>query len=883
MRLHSITVRHYRRHLELRVDLDPARTLIGGPNESGKSTLVEATHRALFLRAKGNSKEHKEMLSLTHGGKPEVELEFEAEGRRYTLVKSFKGAGGMARLTQAGGSSWQGDEAEERLASLLKVNGGGRKSGEQWSHLWVWQGSSANDPLIQANTERESLVQRLQSQGGAAVIQSPLDARIAEHFAVQMKVAFQEKGEPRKNSDLGQALQAEEVATEAETVAQASVQKLQQAILQHEQAAVQMAEAEAALRHMESERAALAHRSAEVNRLRQVEQEAGRQVQAARKAYEARLATQQTIEQLQRNLDSLLTELAPQQARQESLTQSVATARKLAAECESSSHAAEDVVSNMRALHDYALALSTLAEKERHLLHLTRQEQVVNDLLAKRAELEKKIGTLPKIDPATLTSLQALERAQDKALTLLNSVATEIELLTTDVPVQVGDQELKAGLPLTLTTDTDVLIGNTKLRLRPGGGTSLAEARAKEKEARRKLDESFTTYGVKSLQEAVAISAERDRLQGDWKALTAELKGLAYEKLQADLTEAKRSFAAAETEVAHRRQDDFPANPNPVETKLALAAAETALQTCRLQRDQAASSLKKHEAALNTQAEALRENMRRLEEVKIRLTVLNEHEGPDNERAEALKKAALDVAQADAQLASAHQDLQFHHPDDLPSDQARFDRAHQSQSDKKADAQKRHIEAATLLRSDGTTDPTTALALATARAQAARANREAAHRHAYAMRRVHELILEEQHTLADRFTRPLAERVEGYLQRLFGPGVSVTVTMQNNSFEGLSLSRQGQPAFSFETLSQGASEQVAAAFRLAMAEILAESHNGCLPVVFDDAFAHSDPARVQSLHRMLDLAATRGLQIILLTCTPADYAMMGAAELRLDS
>jgi hypothetical protein len=34
---------------------------------------------------------------------------------------------------------------------------------------------------------------------------------------------------------------------------------------------------------------------------------------------------------------------------------------------------------------------------------------------------------------------------------------------------------------------------------------------------------------------------------------------------------------------------------------------------------------------------------------------------------------------------------------------------------------------------------------------------------------------------------------------------------------------------------------------------------------------------------MLDLAATRGLQIIVLTCTPKDYSAFGASEIRLTS
>ena len=72
---------------------------------------------------------------------------------------------------------------------------------------------------------------------------------------------------------------------------------------------------------------------------------------------------------------------------------------------------------------------------------------------------------------------------------------------------------------------------------------------------------------------------------------------------------------------------------------------------------------------------------------------------------------------------------------------------------------------------------------------------------------------------------------------------------------------------------------MAAAVRLAIAELLAADHDGTLPIVFDDAFAYSDPQRVRALQRMLDLGASRGLQVIVLTCNPADYAGWALGEL----
>src|SRR5215212_8337092 len=119
MRLHWVKVRNYRVHRDQEITFDPQCTLIGGANETGKSTLVEAVHRALFLKAKGNTEYHRAMTS-NHGGNPEVEVSFEAAGRNYTLKKRF-GASGTTTLIRPSAASTTGDQAEAELAELLKV------------------------------------------------------------------------------------------------------------------------------------------------------------------------------------------------------------------------------------------------------------------------------------------------------------------------------------------------------------------------------------------------------------------------------------------------------------------------------------------------------------------------------------------------------------------------------------------------------------------------------------------------------------------------------------------------------------------------------------------------------------------------------------------
>ncbi len=196
MRIKSVTIRNYRVHRDLTVQLDDSRTLLGGPNECGKSTLVEAVHRALFLKSKVTGDVQKSMVSTWFAGSPEVEIGFAAGNSDYVLAKRFSGNTGTTRLVQVGGETWHGDDAETRLASLLKVGavGGGRGVGErvaqQWSHLWVWQGQSGSDPSEHANLQKDGLLQRLQQTGGAAALQSEMDARVAARFAAAKEEIF---------------------------------------------------------------------------------------------------------------------------------------------------------------------------------------------------------------------------------------------------------------------------------------------------------------------------------------------------------------------------------------------------------------------------------------------------------------------------------------------------------------------------------------------------------------------------------------------------------------------------------------------------------------------------------------------------------------------
>jgi uncharacterized protein YhaN len=142
---------------------------------------------------------------------------------------------------------------------------------------------------------------------------------------------------------------------------------------------------------------------------------------------------------------------------------------------------------------------------------------------------------------------------------------------------------------------------------------------------------------------------------------------------------------------------------------------------------------------------------------------------------------------------------------------------------------------------------------------------------ALALRSLVERFGSARSALADRYGEPMARAIASYLELLGTGSKAVRLNFDGSSgFNDLQL-QQAQESYAFERLSGGMREQLAAALRLAMAEVLAPAYDGSLPLVFDDAFTNSDPERIQGLHQMLERACQSGVQVLLLSCTPDAY------------
>lgn len=122
------------------------------------------------------------------------------------------------------------------------------------------------------------------------------------------------------------------------------------------------------------------------------------------------------------------------------------------------------------------------------------------------------------------------------------------------------------------------------------------------------------------------------------------------------------------------------------------------------------------------------------------------------------------------------------------------------------------------------------------------------------------------------YRQPLKEKIRQLGQYVFGPSFDVELqadlSIQSRTVDGLPVP--------FASLSMGAREQTALLARLA-AGLLVARDGGGVPVILDDALGFSDPRRLRAMATVLHFVGKQ-CQIIILTCDPDRYRQIGQAK-----
>ena len=931
MRILSVNVESFRVVERINIVFDPARTVVGGDQEVGKSTLVEAIHNAFFLKSRGTSGPHKAMRSDLHPGHPTVTLSFETGGRKYTIKKTFAGnaAASSTILTDegsaegattepgratAGGRTLRGDEAESQIHELLQAENIGSRTVDsrlrmQWAHLWVWQGTSGFDPVAGANAEKpaEQLRDRLGSLVGGGVLESSLDARMSRELDSRHALIYRNDGGIKAGSDLSRANEESQQAEAAFTAATTLVGSLDAAVEAIDSADRTVAVAESQLESHTEEFKAVTDKLRAVGDLRICLAEEQAAAREAKAAHDELLRADAEINDCSRQLAELEQSIEPAIARLAELAEAEATASKALSE-------AFDGVDSASARQQEAataVALLELCEQrarltvERH--GLSGRCGRIDAIRNKIADLSVEQQNLPAITADDVVRLDKLERAFDAAAVRLEAIATKVEFLAGPGGARLAGEPLAAASAVTITAESELVVGptgsETILRISPGGGQSLADATRARERAARELAIALDGLKIESVASARQVHARRQAIQADITAQQGASDGLGGETAHRELDTLVNKITSVEAEIRRRAavgydlNAEFPVAGGLLPAEAAKAAVHTRLVAAHAARETASTDAARASAAATAArrrhgeltasrgqvAESIQTIRSMIDSVTARRDILVERWGAD--RATAIhEQAALSATTAAAAQATLGA-LATLAPDSLAREQTRLERAIANIRLQRQDAETTRQVARERLRREGTEDPREDLARTTVRSRLAAAKLVTARREAEATKLLAQLFAAKKRAVESQFVAPLSSRVADYLRTVLGADTAVEIGYSGGQFEKLSVARSGfgNIRWDFSSLSGGTREQVAAAFRLAMAEILAEGHGGTLPIIFDDAFTNTDGKRQLKLQRLLDLAADRGLQVIVFSCTPEDYAGLGACQVTLPS
>ena len=203
MRLHSIEVENWRNHTRKRVDFDEKSTIIYGPNESGKSNILEALFRGFFDRSKSSAGPIKRITPLSAVGNlaSKVVITFSLQGQKYSIEKTFNHNRGseLCRIDNEIKTPIVHDaDADRRLIEMIEADiSTGVSDPSKWgAFYWLWT-PQENRRLPEKGDTTSYL--HLDQKGETALV-TPVYQNVHSSIATKFLEYFTKKGNVTKKS-----------------------------------------------------------------------------------------------------------------------------------------------------------------------------------------------------------------------------------------------------------------------------------------------------------------------------------------------------------------------------------------------------------------------------------------------------------------------------------------------------------------------------------------------------------------------------------------------------------------------------------------------------------------------------------------------------------
>ena len=865
-------LRNYRGIVESNVSFaDSGVTIVEGPNEVGKTAILEALQLAIELPDSSKSNKVRDVKPVDRDEGPEVEITLSTG--HYSLAYNkrwLRGPKTTLKISSPLAENHTGREAHDRLRAILDET----LDNQLWQALRIEQGAGFNSQPFSSQSLRRAL-DRVAGGDVSSDLEDTLWDRIQDEYTKYWTPTGSARVD-RKTSEESVETIRDEVLTLKANLDEIDHDTTQMERHVDESKRISATLAECAKREL--------HLSEQWASLERLSQEIGR-LDALRAAAEAELDRVESLwgrrQELIDNFDTRTKELTDIEAEVKQESPALSTTIRRSDEAVKSLNAVALELRSTENRRDRAVAdenhlrqeieVEQLSERlERYLeaAQVLKDSEQVVDAATVNADV------LGKIEKAFLDNERAKAAAESAAASVETTALQNFVLKVDGEDVQLVADEVNE----TIVEDVIVFGIQDIARIRVNAGNESKDLAGRRHNTREMYERLCDEAGVADLDAARnAEQALRDALskkEEAVKAIRRDLRDLTPDVLQGKVDSLSRRVASYP-----QGRPTHPPLPTDFED-----AQRIALKANRVATDTRAK-FERYEVVENQASENL--NTARINEadLKARVEIARANKA---QAYESLNKAR--ACQQDETLEANHQTAREKYDnaiDNFERAKTQFNEADpksletllenarnaQQRAAQESDSNRdRRIELRASLDLRGETGLQSQYDQSLSLLEHAERDHERTETRAEAARLLSETFEARRHEAHQRYIQPFKERIEQFGRIVFGPTFSVeldeNLRVVRRTLDGKTLK--------LDQLSTGAREQIGVLSRLACAVIVSPNDGGA-PVMIDDALGWSDPQRLQ---RMGAAIATAGkeCQVIVLTCVPGRYSYVGTAK-----
>ncbi|MGM0385265.1 MAG: AAA family ATPase [Actinomycetota bacterium] len=876
MKLHRLKLTNYKGVVEREINLpDSGVIVVEGPNEIGKTSLIEALTKLLEVKTSSRKSDVTAMQPVDRDVATEIEADISSGPYRFTYHKRwFRAPATELSITAPHVEHVNGLEAHQRVEQIMAETA----DTVLWKALRLMQATELTQEGFGASAALTEALDRAAGQAntagdeGEALIRAVENEFLKYFTARAMNPTNQYRDLRTERSDRQDAVDAAKRALDA---VQADAEA-------HARTRSDLAQCDEEAHRAQRERDSLQRQWTALSDLQRQVDEAGTRAGLAesehRRARERRAerdrratecaAAKQSHAALVVERDRVFEELV--------LRERVLGEKKFAVAAaegaESSAQAAVDLlerdVAHVRALED-------LQVLENRLSDLRASEEARSAAHSRLSQLSVDSGTWDRIRSARrgLDDARLEQRAASATLSV-TALAEGQELDIDGVRRELSSGEVVEP-PLGEALEI-VVPGSLLFSFRPEAGA--AERTQKVAAAEGALAAVLREAGVEEVSQAERLHAERVATEQDLKEAKSTHELLLRGDHVEDLRDRRR--ALADSTAAYR--SDRPAEP-PLPADIATAEKEVAeARQSNAHAREAGEGARHALDGVREEVERLHRQLsgidgqsgtaeRHLEEALERLSA-DRKEFSDDALEQSVIRTAQALATARGEESTLRQRLEEQAPEQVELQLDGAESSLASWLERREHLLGRRIAIETRLESAGGQGLQEKYDDACSELEHVTRAFDATDRRAKAARLLFTTLSRHRSEAQQAYVAPFAAAVNRLGRVVYGRDFAVEVDEQlrviARVLDGVSIP--------FEALSAGAREQLAVITRLACASLI-DGEQG-VPVVIDDALGYSDPDRLRRLCAAFGLV-DGGSQVILLTCTPGRYTGIANAHL----